>query len=45
MYKAAVHGSVAASFALEQVRLPGLGLVDGKEAWNGEEFECRLEVY
>ncbi|KAL1637036.1 hypothetical protein SLS58_009476 [Diplodia intermedia] len=45
--EAAVRGSVAASFALEQVGLPekGTTAVDGRELWNGEEFAWRLREY
>ena len=45
LYEAAVYGSVAASFALEQVGLPVLGSRGGVEVSNGEGFERRLEDY
>jgi len=43
--EAAVAGSVAASFAIEQVGLPRITFLDGKEAWNGTQFSSRLEEY
>ena len=39
---AAIYGSVAASFAIEQVSMPKLSLRegDGQELWNGEGEQC-----
>lgn len=47
MVEAAVYGSVAASFALEQIGLPALGVPEGSdtERCNGVEFEARLRAY
>jgi hypothetical protein len=43
---AAAWGSVAASFAIEQVGMPSLGVgEDGKETWNGARVEERLEGF
>jgi sugar/nucleoside kinase (ribokinase family) len=42
----AVFGSVASSFAVEQVGLPRLtSLESGRERWNGENVEERLRTY
>ena len=44
--EAAAWGSVAASFAIEQVGMPVLGKDDmGKETWNGVQVEMRLGEY
>lgn len=43
--EAASYGSVAASFALEQIGLPSLGSDAEKETWNGREVLCRLREY
>lgn len=43
---AAAWGSVAASFAIEQVGMPSLSLDgNGVESWNGERVENRLELF
>lgn len=43
---AAVWGSVAASFAIEQVGMPILGVdAEGVETWNGVRVEQRLDEY
>ena len=43
---AAIYGSVAASFAIEQVGLPKLGhSEDGIEVWNGESALARLHDF
>ncbi|KAL0942998.1 family carbohydrate kinase [Colletotrichum truncatum] len=42
---ASAYGAVAASFVIEQVGPPGREVVDGREVWNGEEFEARLSGY
>ena len=39
-----LYGTVAASFAVEQVGLPKLKLVEGEEFWNGEEVKGRLQA-
>ena len=41
----ASYGSVAASFALEQIGLPSRGTDAEKETWNGQEVLCRLKSY
>ena len=41
---AALSGSVAASFAIEQPGLPKLSHYEGKELWNGEQSLDRLDV-
>ena len=43
--EAVIHGSVAASFVLEQIGLPVLGSHQGAETWNGVEFAVRIEEY
>jgi sugar/nucleoside kinase (ribokinase family) len=43
--EAAIAGSVAASFLVEQVGLPDRTSKDGKEVWNGEAFLDRVERY
>lgn len=43
--EASIYGSVAASFALEQIGLPTLTSSDGTERWNGVEFSTRLAEY
>jgi sugar/nucleoside kinase (ribokinase family) len=44
--EACVWGNVAASFAIEQVGLPVLGLdEEGRETWNGVRVEDRLREY
>jgi sugar/nucleoside kinase (ribokinase family) len=43
--RAAISGSVAASFAIEQIGLPNRKEKDGKELWNGHKAHKRLEVY
>ncbi|KAK3503093.1 Ribokinase-like protein [Neurospora crassa] len=44
--EACAWGSVAASFAIEQVGVPELGMdVEGRETWNGERVEERLSGY
>lgn len=43
---AAAWGSVAASFAIEQVGMPHLtGKADGTEIWNGESVRQRLQAF
>ena len=41
---AALPGSIAASFAIEQPGLPKLTYREGKELWNGEQSLDRLDV-
>lgn len=43
--ESAIRGTVAASFALEQVGLPKKALAGGRDTWNGEEFTSRLQEY
>jgi sugar/nucleoside kinase (ribokinase family) len=43
--EASIYGSVAASFALEQIGLPALASSGGTETWNGTEFLARLVEY
>ncbi|KAK4232789.1 Ribokinase-like protein [Achaetomium macrosporum] len=43
--EAAIAGSVAASFAIEQVGLPDRSSRHGKEMWNGEEFSARVDRF
>lgn len=46
LQKAAAWGSVAASFAIEQVGMPVLGKDEmGRETWNGVLVEDRLDEY
>ena len=46
MVEAAAMGTVAASFAIEQIGIPMLTHgADGKELWNGERVSNRLEEY
>lgn len=40
----ALHGSIAASFAIEQSGMPKLTYHEGKELWNGERSLERLDV-
>lgn len=42
---AAIYGTIAASFALEQIGLPMLSSPDGMETWNGGRFAERLDEY
>lgn len=43
---AATWGTVAASFAIEQVGVPTLGRdADGREAWNGHNVDARLKKF
>jgi sugar/nucleoside kinase (ribokinase family) len=42
---AAAMGIVAASFAIEQVGMPKLEMVDGEERWNGVSVRERMEEY
>ncbi|PWW79998.1 Ribokinase-like protein [Tuber magnatum] len=42
---AAAMGIVAASFAIEQVGMPKLEVVDGEERWNGVSVRERMEEY
>lgn len=42
---AAAMGTVAASFAIEQIGIPTLSKKDGQELWNGVEVQGRLEEY
>lgn len=43
MEEAACWGSIAASFAIEQVGVPELGRDDdGEETWNGDRVQDRL---
>ncbi|KKY36897.1 putative mak32 protein [Diaporthe ampelina] len=45
MEEAACWGSIAASFAIEQVGVPELGRDDdGEETWNGDRVQDRLEA-
>jgi hypothetical protein len=43
--EAAIAGSVAASFVIEQVGLPHRASRYGKEMWNGEEFPARVDRF
>ncbi|KAK9414015.1 putative Carbohydrate kinase PfkB domain-containing protein [Seiridium unicorne] len=43
--RAAIAGSVAASFAIEQIGLPQRTQANGMEYWNGESVQKRLESY
>lgn len=43
--EAAVAGTVAASFAIEQIGLPRRSIVGEREMWNGEEFSSRARNY
>lgn len=45
LYDAACYGTVGSSFAVEQIGLPSLGVIDGEEVWNGERVLSRLEEY
>ncbi|KAL9636330.1 MAG: hypothetical protein Q9204_002308 [Flavoplaca sp. TL-2023a] len=46
MREAAAYGSVAASFMIEQIGAPTLGLSpSGGETWNGVSVQSRLEEY
>lgn len=43
--EAAIFGSVAASFAVEQIGLPTKGFSNNADTWNEEAFESRLQQY
>jgi len=43
--EAAIHGSVAASFIIEQVGVPKLTVDTNGERWNGESAQDRLERF
>ncbi|KAL8782935.1 MAG: hypothetical protein Q9213_004991 [Squamulea squamosa] len=44
--EAAIYGTIAASFVIEQVGVPTLGLsASGGETWNGQSVEGRLKEY
>lgn len=46
LFEAACFGTVAASFAVEQIGLPKRGLLpSGDETWNGDRFTRRLGEY
>ncbi|KAK6080114.1 family carbohydrate kinase [Seiridium cupressi] len=45
LMRAAIAGSVAASFAIEQIGLPQRTQANGMEYWNGESVQKRLESY
>ena len=44
---AAIYGSIAASFVIEQVGMPQLSIRerDGQELWNGESAHDRMNIY
>lgn len=44
-YQAACYGSVAASFALEQIGIPRITVLNGRELWNGVDVDERLKSY
>lgn len=44
-HQAACYGSVAASFALEQIGIPHRTVSKGHELWNGEDVHKRLKLY
>lgn len=44
-YQAACYGSVAASFALEQIGIPRRTVLNGQELWNGVDVGERLKSY
>ena len=39
---AAFYGNVAASYAIEQLSVPQMSIVEGKEMWNGTDPFSRL---
>ncbi|EMR63781.1 putative family carbohydrate kinase protein [Eutypa lata UCREL1] len=43
--KAVMHGTVSASFAMEQIGLPTQGEFDEHETWNGVQVAERLDEY
>lgn len=43
--EAAIAGTVAASFAIEQIGLPRKSIVDGRTRWNGEDPLSRARNY
>jgi sugar/nucleoside kinase (ribokinase family) len=43
--ESSIYGSVAASFALEQIGLPTLASSSGTETWNCAEFSARIVEY
>jgi sugar/nucleoside kinase (ribokinase family) len=45
LIRAAIYGSVAASFAIEQIGLPKRTGESGEEVWNGEGARKRLDSY
>lgn len=45
LLEAAKAGSVAASFAIEQIGLPRRTVHDGQEVWNGQSFRQRFQSY
>ena len=44
-YQAACYGSVAATFALEQIGIPCRTVLNGQELWNGVDVSERLKAY
>ena len=40
-----VAGTIAASFAVEQIGLPEMHYENSHELWNGTTFESRLSEY
>lgn len=44
-YQAGYYGSVAASFALEQIGIPQRSVSNGQELWNGVDVGERLKSY
>ena len=43
--EAMISGSVAASYAVEQIGPPKVAIVDGAERWNDEEYVSRVHAY
>jgi sugar/nucleoside kinase (ribokinase family) len=43
--EASMYGSIASSFAIEQIGLPILGSEGGEEVWNDVRIMARLEEY
>ena len=45
LFQAACYGIVGSSITIEQYGLPSLSMKDGKQVWNGQDVQSRLDAY
>ena len=45
LFTGAIYGTIAASFAVEQVGLPKLEVIEGQEFWNRDQVQRRLQEF